>query len=144
MSIIVKKGLPIKMSLRYTIFSLTTNIRCKESLIANINWRAQSKNDPLIFRPFLKVFRSSWQLLLKTFKNGRKIKGSFLLWAFQLRVSKRPSTTISGSMVAALFHAILKSMATFTSKLSQIKHQDFKKEGLYHNKLDLACYNQKF
>ena len=48
------------------------------------NWRAQSKNDPLIFRPFLKVFRSSWQLLLKTFKNGRKIKGSFLLWAFQL------------------------------------------------------------
>ena len=23
------------------------------------NWRAQSKNDPLIFRPFLKVFRSS-------------------------------------------------------------------------------------
>lgn len=47
-------------------------------------------------------------------------------------------------MVAALFHAILKSMATFTSKLSQIKHQDFKKEGLYHNKLDLACYNQKF
>ena len=47
------------------------------------NWRAQSKNDPLIFRPFLKVFRSSWQLLLKTFKNGRKIKGSFLLWAFQ-------------------------------------------------------------
>ena len=32
-------------------------------------WRAQSKNDPLIFQPFLKVFRSSWQLLLKTFKN---------------------------------------------------------------------------
>ena len=27
------------------------------------NWKAQSKNDPLIFRPFLKVFRSSWQLL---------------------------------------------------------------------------------
>ena len=51
------------------------------------NWRAQSKNDPLIFRPFLKVFRSSWQLLLKTFKNGRKIKGSFLLWAFQLTFS---------------------------------------------------------
>ena len=24
------------------------------------------------------------QLLLNTFKNGRKIKGSFLLWAFQL------------------------------------------------------------
>lgn len=47
-------------------------------------------------------------------------------------------------MVAALFHAILKSLATFTSKLSQIKHQDFKIEGLYHNKLDLACYNQKF
>ena len=50
------------------------------------NWRAQSKNDPLIFRPFLKVFRSSWQLLLNTFKNGRKIKGSFLLWAFQLQL----------------------------------------------------------
>ena len=25
-------------------------------------WKAQSKNDPLIFRPFLKVFRSSWIL----------------------------------------------------------------------------------
>ena len=48
------------------------------------NWRAQSKNDPLIFQPFLKVFRRSWQLLLNTFKNGRKIKGLFLFWAFQL------------------------------------------------------------
>ena len=26
------------------------------------NWKAQSKNDPLIFQPFLKVFRSSWIL----------------------------------------------------------------------------------
>ena len=26
------------------------------------NWKAQRKNDPLIFRPFLKVFRSSWIL----------------------------------------------------------------------------------
>ena len=51
------------------------------------NWRAQSKNDPLIFRPFLKVFRSSWQLLLNTFKNGQKIKGSFLLWALQLNLN---------------------------------------------------------
>ena len=34
----------------------------------NHNWKAQSKNDPLIFRPFLKVFRSSCQLLLNTFK----------------------------------------------------------------------------
>ena len=49
------------------------------------NWKAQSKNDLLIFRPFLKVFRSSCQLLLNTFKNGQKIKGSFLLWALQLR-----------------------------------------------------------
>ena len=27
--------------------------------VLKLNWRAQSKNDPLIFRPFLKVFRSS-------------------------------------------------------------------------------------
>ena len=52
-----------------------------------LNWKAQSKNDPLIFRPFLKVFRSSCQLLLNTFKNGRKIKGSFLLWALQLSLN---------------------------------------------------------
>ena len=35
-----------------------------KKLLGNLgNWKAQSKNDPLIFRPFLKVFRSSWQLL---------------------------------------------------------------------------------
>ena len=92
-----KKELQLKMSSQYAISSITTNIRCKESLIANINWGYQ----------------------------------------------KGPSTTISGNVAATLFHAILKSMATFTSKLSQTKHQDLKKKGLYHNKLDLACYNQK-
>lgn len=50
-----KKGLPIKMSLRYTIFSLTTNIRCKESLIANINWGYQ-KGHP-------KQYQEVWLLL---------------------------------------------------------------------------------
>ena len=64
--------------------AIRTSVTLSCALCTTFNWRAQSKNDPLIFRPFLKVFRSSWQLLLKTFKNGRKIKGSFLLWAFQL------------------------------------------------------------
>lgn len=73
-----KKELQLKMSSQYAISSITTNIRCKESLIANINWGYQ----------------------------------------------KGPSTTISGNVAATLFHAILKSMATFTSKLSQTKHQD--------------------
>ena len=59
----------------------------KKVWICDLNWKAQSKNDPLIFRPFLKVFRSSCQLLLNTFKNGRKIKGSFLLWALQLSMN---------------------------------------------------------
>ena len=40
------------------------------------NWKAQSKNDPLIFRPFLKVFRSSWQLL--HFQKWRKNQGIVL------------------------------------------------------------------
>ena len=31
----------------------------REVKMSHNNWRAQSKNDPLIFRPFLKVFRSS-------------------------------------------------------------------------------------
>ena len=39
-----------------------------------LNWKAQSKNDPF----------GSFQLLLNTLKNGWKIKGLFLLWAFQL------------------------------------------------------------
>lgn len=76
-----KKELQLKMSSQYTISSIT-NIRCKESLIANKNWGYQ----------------------------------------------KGPSTTISGNVAATLFHAILKSMATFTSKLSQTKHQDLKKK----------------
>ena len=35
---------------------------------------------------FSAIFESvqKLQLLLNTFKNGRKIKGSFLLWAFQM------------------------------------------------------------
>lgn len=90
-----KKELQLKMSSQYAISSITTNIRCKESLIANINWGYQ----------------------------------------------KGPSTTISGNVAATLFHAILKSIATFTSKSN--KTSRLKKKGLYHNKLDSACYNQK-
>ena len=63
---------------------LSNHLTFKIGRVLFNKWRAQSKNDPLIFRPFLKVFRSSWQLLLNTFKNGRKIKGSFLLWTFQM------------------------------------------------------------
>ena len=38
------------------------NSEFSETLTFYHNWKAQSKNDPLIFRPFLKVFRSSWIL----------------------------------------------------------------------------------
>ena len=81
--------------------------------IQGSNWRAQSKNDPLIFRPFLKVFRSSWQLLLNTFKNGWKIKGSFLLWAFQLiighhkKIRKEKKNLITPSTFHIMLHESL-------------------------------------
>ena len=42
------------------------------------NWRAQSKNDPLIFRPFLKVFRSSWILACGHFQKWAKNQGIVL------------------------------------------------------------------
>ena len=43
-----------------------------------LNWRAQSKNDPLIFRPFLKVFRSSWILACGHFQKWPKNQGIVL------------------------------------------------------------------
>ena len=42
------------------------------------NWKAQSKNDPLIFRPFLKVFRSSWILACGHFQKWPKNQGIVL------------------------------------------------------------------
>ena len=42
------------------------------------NWKAQSKNDPLIFRLFLKVFRSSWILACGHFQKWPKNQGIVL------------------------------------------------------------------
>ena len=44
----------------------------------NSNWKAQSKNNPLIFRPFLKVFRSSWILACGHFQKWPKNQGIVL------------------------------------------------------------------
>ena len=41
-------------------------------------WRAQSKDDPLIFQPFLKVFRSSWILACGHFQKWPKNQGIVL------------------------------------------------------------------
>ena len=44
----------------------------------------RARTIPWFFGHFWKCPHAKIQLLLNTFKNGRKIKGSFLLWAFQL------------------------------------------------------------
>ena len=60
-------------------------------LPARFYWLLQSsigglraRTIPWFFGHFLKCPHAKIQLLLNTFKNGWKIKGSFLLWALQL------------------------------------------------------------
>ena len=55
-------------------FRITTFVPCANQRKKNQNSVYQVKLSP----------HAKIQLLLNTFKNGRKIKGSFLLWAFQL------------------------------------------------------------
>ena len=54
------------------------NKRLYSQDISQANWKAQSKNNPLIFRPFFKVFRSSWILACGHFQKWPKNQGIVL------------------------------------------------------------------
>ena len=58
----IQKGFFFVGKHQLEISCLISNIWKITSKTVMNNWKAQSKNDPLIFWPFLKVFRSSWIL----------------------------------------------------------------------------------
>ena len=61
------------------IWELRRNIFIFMSIIGGL----RERTIPWFFGHFWKCPHAKIQLLLNTFKNGRKIKGSFLLWALQ-------------------------------------------------------------
>ena len=67
----------------YRIFKSINNLSTKTRLgwtlfLSRNNWKAQSKNDPLIFWLFLKVFRSSWILARGHFQKWLRNQGIIL------------------------------------------------------------------
>ena len=66
----------------------TSHPHCPQKNGGMYNWRAQSKNDPLIFWPFLKVFRSSWILACGHFQKWPKNQGIILALSPPIKLAK--------------------------------------------------------